>query len=352
MESLVVVLKWIAQGLILVVGVWGLLSDPYETDAATGGRRLTRTGWLKVVLLGIGFVLFGVTDVNERAKAQAASIRQSEQLAMQEQTIDNQERQLRYSQKLLLLQHQVSALDVSLVFPPEIAKRFLEEIMRGPDRPPELRPDATRLAYISTAARLGDVFARYRSRGDGYLDYAINRGQGFTSERIDHERPEWSAFVAAFQGMFGRRFEIRSESGRVLVDLLQPQHQMTVRPNGTEMSLALQSPGIRLDELQGEIVIVCGVTEPLFTETRDEEPDPDSEGAGSRRPHARNVGPVEIRLRSRDPRVLWDQRIELEWQPFVTRKVELIDPPLVSYRGEWRAGPYRVEADFEGIDVD
>lgn len=350
MESLIVILKWIAQGLIVIVGTWGLLSDPYKTDPETGNRTLTRSGWLKIVLLGVGFLIFAVTDINQRDKAREQSIRQAEQLAMQQLTIDNQERQLAYSRELLLLQHEISEITVTLEFPLPVWRLFEQELegFEGIDEQSE--PDPTRLAYISTASRIGSSLIRYGQGGDGYLEYSLNRPMGFVSERIESTRPEWRALTRAVQAMFGRRFEIRSESGQVLIDLFSPEHQMTIRPNGTSMTLTLRSPGLRLYELERDISVVVGIAETLSVEHPDFYDEDDAEEVRTETLSPR-VGPASMKLTSMDPRVVWDQAFELAWKPVETQTVEVIDPPVITHVGEWHAGPYPVDAEFVGIEL-
>ncbi len=350
MESLIVILRWVAQALIVIVGTWGLLSDPYKTDPETGTRTLTRTGWLKIVLLGIGFLIFAATDINQRDKAKEQSVRQAEQLAMQQRTIANQERQLEYSRELLLLQHEISEITVFLEFPQPVWRLFEQEITRfeGIDGQPQ--PESTRVAYISTASRIGSSLVRYGQGGNGYLEYSLNRPQGFVSERVESTRPEWWAFTRAFQAMFGRRFEIRSESGQVLIDLLNPEHHMTIRPNGSRMTLTLRSPGLRLDELEGNISVVLGIAETLSVEDMDFYDEEDAEELRTNT-HSPRVGPVSMKLTSMDPRVVWDQAFELNWKPVETQTVEVIDPPMIAHVGEWQAGPYPIDAEFVGIEV-
>jgi hypothetical protein len=344
LETIIVILKWISQALIVVVGVWGLFSDPYETNARTGRRRLNRTGWIKVMLLAVGFLLFAFTDMHEQKKSLAARERQSQQLLMQEQTIINQDKNLDYLRELLLTQHQLSEVEIMLVFPEETILRFIRAIDRFKKiRPNEANPDQTKLAYIASSCR-GSAVVRYGGRDSGQIEYSLNRPQGFIKGTVSDQEPEWPAFASAFSGLLGERFEIQSETGRVLIDLLSPERPMIIRFQREAVVFNLKNAGIRLDEIKGAVTFVCGKDELLSVEP------PLNDEEGPRRVEPMRFGPTTIRFRSRDPRVSWDQQITCNWRPVVTREVYELEMDITAEVGEWRSENHAIKAALSALD--
>jgi hypothetical protein len=335
LETIIVALKWIAQTLMVVVGVWGLFSDPFRTDPETGRRRLTRAGWVKVSVFAIGFLLFAFTDMHERNESIAARQRQADELVAQQETITIQEKNLAYLRELLLTQHQLSEVEIGLTFPQDRMSAFADAIARF--RPMDPRLDRTRLTYIATALRGGAV-VRWGGKGSGQIEYSLNRPQGLASGTVSDQAPEWHAFAAAFSALFGERFEIQSESGRVLIDLLSPERPVTIRFQRDAFVFSFKAAGVRFDEIRGAVTFVCGKDTVLF-ETDDE-----------RRAVPLRICPTGINLRSRDPRVSWDQKIACNWRPQVTEKRYDVSTDVTAEIGEWRSANHAINATLSGLN--
>jgi len=340
----VLLLKWLSQALLVVVGIWSLLSNPYETDPQTGRKRLTRNGWMKVALLAVGFVLFTFTELDQRRSARMASQRQAEQVKIQRETIQKQEQSLAYLRQVLLQQHQISELEMTLSFPEQTLRRFGELILESEKQKKRTaaKSDPTKLADIGTACSAGNVIVRYGAEGRGQLDYDIYRPMGLVVARVTEADPEWEPFVSAFRSLFGDRLEVISDAGRVLVDLFNPERSLRIQFRRGAIMVAIRSPGIHLDELEGAVSFVCGDTKLVFVQ----EGSSDSEG---RTTQPMGFGPSKIRLTSKDPRVAWDQEIQMSWMPQTTRKIYDVDLDQTAEYGEWRSGPHRVSARFHGI---
>jgi hypothetical protein len=339
-ETIIVALKWISQALIVIVGVWGLFSDPFETDPDSGRRRLTRAGWVKVSVFAVGFLLFAFTDMRERNESLAARERQAQQLSMQEKTITNQEKNLAYLRELLLSQHQLSEVEIALVFPKDRMRAFAEAVHQfKATRPNQPNPDRTRLAHIATALG-GSAVVRWGGKGSGQIEYSLNRPQGSVDGTVTDQDPEWHPFASAFSGLFGERFEVQSETGRVLIDLLSPERPVTIRFQRDAVVFNLKGAGIRFDEIRGAVTFVCGKDKLLFVKADEQ----------ARRAEPIRVCPTGINLKSRDPRVSWDQKIACNWRPRVTRKFHDVNTDVTGEFGEWRSANHAIKATLSGLN--
>ncbi len=342
---LAVVLKWLAQALVVIVGVWGLFTEPFRVDPETGRKSLGGVGWLKIVLLAVGFGVFVVSDWNESKRAEVESARQ-------EQQIESQARNLDYLRRLLLLQYRLSNLELTLEFPRPVLERFRGRIegFRGEG------VDATQLAYLGSALLAGQTSIRYRNRHEGDLDYWLNRPQGVISTSVDGSSDPWRAFVSALSELFGGLFQIRSGSGRVLVDLLSPAYPIELGFRDGALVVSIPEPGIRLDELSGEVFFVCGQFEHLYTDSPYEvdgedyeEPEDDER---TRRRVARKIGPDRVRLASGDPRVQLDQEFDVNWTPHVVREQADWERDETYGSGQWHSRPYALSPDLSQLGID
>jgi hypothetical protein len=82
-------LGWISAILILASSVSGLFQDFHRSNSATGKRSLTRSGWIHVAALAVGFVLFGATQVAEWQKRRAERIEADNRAKQQQTEIDS-----------------------------------------------------------------------------------------------------------------------------------------------------------------------------------------------------------------------------------------------------------------------
>ena len=349
LELGVVLLKWISQALIAVVGVWGLISDPFDTDPASGRRRLNRAGWLKVALLAVGIFLFALTDVDERRSSNTQRERQAQQIAIQRKTVETQETQLDYLQRLILLQYRMSELGLVLEFPENVMKDMRRSIESHKTNSPQVNADRTQLAYISTAIRVGTAIVRFDGTGRGELQYSLNRPQGLTGGRISEPDAEWTAFDTAFRALFGGRFEIQSESGGTLIDILNPTSRTEVTFARNSVSFSVRDPEVRLDELNGSLSFVCGKDALLFV--IEDTVDDDEEGQ-PKTLEKMCFGPIKARLTSKDPRVQWNQEIQLDWNPVISRRFGETDTGRIFELGEWHSSPNPVNATFSKLGLE
>jgi hypothetical protein len=84
---IVFLLKWAAQILIVVAGITGLFSDSQKTDPSTGKKSLTHVGWITIIALIIGFLLFIATDFAERKENARKDSQQKQQIAELEKVV-------------------------------------------------------------------------------------------------------------------------------------------------------------------------------------------------------------------------------------------------------------------------
>src|SRR5262249_44471876 len=117
MEWILISLKWLSQILIVTSGIIALFTETYKTDAATGRRVLQRAGWITIVTIVVGFVLFGFSDVQERNRAELAAQAQADQVTKFKEMSEKQTLEIGYLQNLILMQEKLAGLEVELEFP-------------------------------------------------------------------------------------------------------------------------------------------------------------------------------------------------------------------------------------------
>ena len=352
MGTLIVVLKWISQAMIVVVGVWGLFSDPFKLDSQSGRRTLTNAGWMKVLLLLLGFVIFGISSISEQQSELRKMQAQEEEIARQKQTIDNQERQLRYLRSVLLSQHELSQLEITLTFSPGVMKRFRERIHSYTMERRRERLNESLLAYLETSFRLGTATIEFGEEPlQSKIEYALVRPQGYIAGTLSHADLESAAFQSAYRELFGNAFEIQSLDGRIMLDLLRPGHGSRMRFEQNSLELRISNPGLRMDEMEGRMTVICGRNQDLFRVEMDF--DEEIDGEEIRTSMRRNCGPDRIHFRSLDPRVAWDQEIELSFEPVINPKLqEYFGPDVEEYleRGTWRSQGHEIQAELRDIE--
>jgi hypothetical protein len=64
----------------------------------------------------------------------------------------------------------------------------------------------------------------------------------------------------------------------------------------------------------------------------------------SKKAEKMRFGPVKARMVSKDPRVQWDQEVQLDWRPVVRREIGETDTERIFELGEWQSSPIPVNA--------
>lgn len=319
MATAVQLLKWLSQVLIAVGGVWALLSDTHERDLTTGRRRLTQSGWMKLSILAVGFGLFALTEVQNRAQQQEA-------IRSRDQEIKRQNAQLSYLRKLFLLQHELSAVEVSwplsergLTDFSQLLLGYGEQVKAGP----ELK---TNLQYINTAfrnsMRSGNNWLNVRqiARGRFGLQVLVSRPLGMKLMQFSDEQHEWKAFDAAIQQLLGDRFEIEVAPGVVIADLAKKHWPCEFSIDGSTLHFTVEKPGVSLGQLEGASVTFWGGN---------------LESARM---------PKRLRLRFKDPKVTLDQQFELKWEEVVLFSARNEEDGYEVKYSNLKAGPSQLSA--------
>lgn len=231
--------------------------------------------------------------------------------------------QLEYLRRLVLLQHDLSAI--------EIAWRPLAGVLDGfVDSLRAAYADAattgavavapsTDFAYLVTAVRHGEVTLRRDPSGGSSLSVRLSRPQGMLRRRLRSDGPETRAFLRALPALRADRFTIELSSGLALANLEERDLPTEIRLGPDSLTLVLEPPGLRLGLLEHARVSFRS----------DGLPPPDL--------------PREIVLRSRDSRLLLEQHLVAAWHTVRTDCVqsadEMTDCGTVSV-----AGPYALAA--------
>ena len=194
MSWLVIVVKWLSQLLIIATGIFSLFMDPYKEDPKTHRRKLTRVGYVAMSALLIGFVLFALTDLNERQQATARLEHQKEVISNQERALTHHEKQQALSRKLLLSKYTFS--DIEFSWTP--SERLFKEIVKIYKKLPGDFP--ARFAYSTVkASKVGESW-RIHYSGGGPNTYTE------LSDDVTTEKPEWSPFREVIDVVLPGRF--------------------------------------------------------------------------------------------------------------------------------------------------
>lgn len=351
------VLKWLSQALILASSVWALFHDLYQSGPATSRRRLTRAGWIHVAMLATGFIVFGVTELQEmrktalqkraaeeqNRKSQERDRLQRQQIAHQEQLLDKQQaietaqKQVIAAQdvqnerlrQMMLESYQLSGVEIALE---GIEKSFagvgpmlnrVRDDMRsgGMPLPEQFR---NHWQYFETCLANGRLSAVKCERDQWMVECLLARPQGFTNPPL-YCAPEsypWRAFEGLLDLILTRRFVVESVGGDELFAFTQSARPATVRREGMTVFLTLAGPRVKVRQLQNT---------PLRFRLEHANP---------------QVLPRRARLRSLDPLVKFDESYPLSWRQVkigtVRQPLEPGDEPQ-----EWEvtapvAGPFRM----------
>jgi len=278
------ILQWLSQILTALTGVWALMSDTTRTDAE-GRRHLTPSGYAKVVLFIVGFSVFLVTD-RENAR------RSAKETAARDEQLRIQQGQLAFLQRLLLFQHDVSALELSWTLRSSDYSRIDAAVRHTLDSLKVSQTDTVRAfaEYLPTALRNGDVSAGIRGDGTPTVRIILNRPLGLYNREFVGRTPQWALFETAMRAVGGGRVELRHGDGRTLVDPFGRHWPPEVRVHAGSIALTVLEPGVRFADIDSADVSFEGEDQTVATL------------------------PPTMRLRSLDPRLAMDTTIALRWR--------------------------------------
>lgn len=317
MNILVQVFKWLSQLLILFGGTWALISRTHEQDPSTGRRKLTQSGWMKLSILSVGFVLFTLSEFQNQAQQREAIRAREQTIKLRDDAIEKQNAQLEYLRSLFLLQHELSALEVSWPVDRNTFVRSLRAYWKQ-----QVKADrdlGTDLQYIEDAFNHTWLHVRKIASGNFGLQVLVRRVFGMTLMQFSQEQPEWMAFNAAIRSILGDRFEIELAPGVVIADLARKHWPCELNIENFEITFTVEKPGVSLGQLEDASVTFWG---------GDLEP---------------SRMPKRIRLRSRDPRVTLNQQFEPRWRKVVLFHTKDGDGHEVRYTN-LKAGPFALSA--------
>lgn len=161
-------LKGLSQVLILVGGIWALLSDTYEIKPTSGRRQLTRGSWMKVSILAVGFILFVMTEFQNHSRHKA-------DIKWRDDELEDRKMQIEYLRRLFLLQHEISGIEVSWTLSSEDVKnlatslrRYAKKVEIPIQREAEFNciVDALHTGWLHILHATGSGFLMYGSKGE------------------------------------------------------------------------------------------------------------------------------------------------------------------------------------------
>jgi hypothetical protein len=316
MDIAVKLLKWLSQILILVGGVWALFSDTHERDPTTGRRNLTRSGWLKLSIFGIGFALFALTERQSEMQHHEAS-------RIQEEQIKQQKHQLDILQELFLLQREVSAVDVSWPLSAKDQTVFSESLLGYRDQSSSVSPELkTNLQYIDAAFRNSMrphnnwLNVREIARGRFGLQVLVSRHAPPKLVQFSEDQPDWKVFASAIGRLLGDRFEIDLAPGVVIADLAKKHWPCALSIGDCTIHFTVEKPGVRLGQLEGASVTLWAAVNRTAQLLK------------------------RLHLLLKDPRVEGDQQFELDWTEVVLFSAKDEEEGYEVKYSNLKAGPF------------
>jgi hypothetical protein len=304
MDWVLVSLKWLSQILIVTSGVVALFAETYKTDPVTGRRSLQRAGWLTILAIVVGFLVFGFSDIQERTAAKEAA-------NAQEIQAKNQAREIEYLQNLILMQEKLAGLEVELEFPRERLSQSLKPFEGLPQK-----------AYFSSAARYGSITAVTDEAGRRSLHLQLARPQGMLSLHFDEQSAEWEAFKKALSELCPRSLSLNLTTRvPLLKGIIFPWPSRAAFVGG-KVVLGVRNPDIKLVYLKNASV-------QMRIEGEDKE-----------------KAPTRVTIRSLDPGVKLDTAIVPDWKRQATE--------VIGQEGEPIELPYFIDshplrADLAGV---
>ena len=246
--EVVVLLKWLAQLLLLATGVWALLGvESLVTDAATGKRRLTTNGWTKVALLIVGFALFAATDAQQKKEARRRELQAGKEL-------EDKDKQLLYLKQVILTQNQLAGVRLEWTLGGEVHRR-----MRARLDAAAAERGAGDAAVLAAAFEDGALEVRRISGERWAVHVDVQREGTRFARRYEQPSAEWKAFEEALLDTFGE-CRVELSGGELLAEPLGrhwPCRATVAR--GATASFVIDRPGLTLSALdEAALVVVAG----------------------------------------------------------------------------------------------
>jgi hypothetical protein len=367
MDLTVAVLKWISQLLIGLSGVSALFHELTKVDAATGRKRLTAIGRLHLSGIVTGLVLFGATEVRDvrKAAAEREEVRKRDEAQQRQiatlETVRDRQQDMAVSQKsqiedaralagaqalvidtqskqntrlrdLLLSAYQLAGVEIS-ISPIDYAfkrydrmlKELAEEYRNAGFKVPEPQQ------YFQPCILHGRIEARKGERDQWLLNCTLARPQGLTNPRFycAPESFQWRAFEGVLDVLLGESLQIALGDGADLVLLNDTSRPSVVSREGRTLKLLVYGTRVKLSQLEKASV-----------KLRMERPGADL-----------GEMPAQIRLRSLDPLVRFDETCKTQWrfEKIGTRTVvaEPGDDPVEVDIKATVAGPFPLKVELD-----
>ena len=295
------VLKWLSQILIVAGGTLSLLWDP-SIKTASGKKSLTHVGRLTIVALVIGFLLFVVSDFNERGE-------NAQKLAMQQTTIAELKQVIQQLTKLSL-DRELSEIEISFQPSPEQSSRIAAAYRKIISPSPPIPYSAATLR----AERIGDhwkIDFDPVSRREAVIRFApvsSNQAKGKRFEEVLRQAslPLWIKWGS------GAETELEP---------IRNQFPSAIIVSENTVTYVLRPPVIALN-------LNYLSADPTFT--------------------LRSAGDIKsLRFRSTDPGVTFDQTFELNWKEDPGSDTD--EDIYIKRTKPFLSGPHRLQISFKTV---
>ncbi len=327
-------IKWFGQALIVISGVSTLFWPPQVKEA--GRWRVSRSVWIQVAAIIVGFLVFGVTDCQEQRRDAAQAADRDKQIAVQQEQvtgqktliesqntlIENQQNEIQYLHRLILMQEELDSFQISWRPSPRLQNSIEGELRNLPQQGDDM--------YFPLCLTVGPVHVLGSMTGDRTFDCVLRRPQGARNVRFEYtlDAPQARAFEKVLDHLLSKSFSIRQFEGSDLVVLTASNRQtLELSISRSEIVITLHTPHVKLSRLDGAQI-----------EFRMELTDP-------------TAAPESLRLHSSDPNVQWNQTFQLNWQ---VRKYDTYwywDGLDMATRDLYAAfsGPHELQLDFSPL---
>jgi hypothetical protein len=326
------ILRWLSQVLIVTSGIYGMFSDLYKEDEHTKNRTLTRAGRVNLATLLIGFLLFGVTEYQERQNQHIQEVRfetqskgQNSIIDTQKQQIKSQDDELRYLHHLILVQESVDGWEISWEPPPKVIRDA-----RNKAQSLTSRDDA----YLRSCLSYSDINARKSSNEHWVIACALGRPQGVLNLSFDVSptQPGWGVFESTLDTLLSSRFSISQSGGEDFVLLTRLARPEQISYGGRKVLITVRSPRVKLSRLEQPVRVVLRLDAETLSDT-----------------------PASIRIRSLDPNLRLDETIRTKWskRQVGTKPHYPIDPGDEPVTEEavfaFFSGPHEIKGSFNQL---
>jgi hypothetical protein len=299
---LIITLKWLSQVLILASGVSGLFSDLYKEDEITAKRTLTRSGWIHLAMIVVGFAVFGFTNFAEQRE-------QKKKAADDKALIEIQKGQLQRLHRLDLARVHLAGLRLSVDLDDrkmiqKVRSLFLKAFKQTPGLHDVLDEFAPCFANNSINPKCNLTLQR-RQQGD-ILAVGQSPFDPFSEEHpfsfaMPSSKATWSAIEKVVVDEAFKQLEILGQSNTPIVSLKDRSIIQSISLVKGALELVIEGRNLTLDQINDAHIRL-----------RAFDPDPGWID-GTYAVNMEGDGPKKIHIQSTDPKVVLDQTFELEW---------------------------------------